>query len=345
MFLNLYPRNRDTSSADDRIGSQQQQDEGFQSSSPQNENRSGDTVTDMTIEILEKITAGTSLQSLNVRLWDGLYWPNSTPKPATLVLNRPSSLREMLATCTEVALGEAYARGAFDVEGDMVAAFELADLLTTQTRGWTQNLSISAMLHRLPDFQNRNGPGEARKAHLNGKKNSPDRDRNAIRFHYDVSNAFYALWLDPNMVYSCAYFENEEMGLEMAQLRKLDLICRKLDLRPGDRLLDIGCGWGGLLIHAATRYGVKADGITLSHQQLEWAQRLIKENGLHDRVTVRLADYRELKEHEFYDKAVSVGMVEHVGRQNFGIYFRKVFELLKPGGLFLNHGIGSGPFP
>ena len=180
---------------------------------------------------------------------------------------------------------------------------------------------------------------------LNGTKNSPDRDRKAIRFHYDVSNDFYALWLDPRMVYSCAYFENPGASLEQAQLGKLDLICRKLGLRPGDRLLDIGSGWGGLLIHAATNYGVNADGITLSENQLEWTRRLIKQNGLEDRVTVRLADYRELKREEVYDKAVSVGMVEHVGRKNLGVYFQQVAGLLKRGGLFLNHGIGRGPVP
>jgi len=160
-----------------------------------------------------------------------------------------------------------------------------------------------------------------------------------------VSNDFYALWLDPRMVYSCAYFENPDVSLEEAQLRKLDLICRKLDLRPGERLLDIGCGWGGLIIHAATHYRVYADGVTLSEKQLDWTRRLIEENGLQDRVTVRLADYRELKREEAYDKAVSVGMVEHVGRKNLGVYFQQVAGLLKRGGLFLNHGIGRGAVP
>ena len=177
----------------------------------------------------------------------------------------------MLATCTEVAVGEAYVRGAFDIEGDMVAAFELADLLGTQTRGWTKNLSIAAMLRRLPDFKYRSGHGETRKARLKGKKNSPHRDRNAIRFHYDVSNAFYAFWLDPRMVYSCAYFENEGTDLERAQLRKLDLICRKLDLQPGERSARPRLRLGrpspacGNLLRC-----VRRDGITLSQKQLEW---------------------------------------------------------------------------
>jgi len=340
MILELYSRKKKSASH-----SRRRQDEPDSSwiNSHEVARSLDDPAASLTLEILEKITGGTPLKNLNIRLWNGVYWPNATPKPATLVLNRPSSLREMLAISSEVAVGEAYIHEAFDIEGDMVAAFELADLLADQTRGWTQTLSIAALLFRLPDFKDENGP--TRKAHLNGTKNSPDRDRKAIRFHYDVSNKFYSLWLDPRMVYSCAYFKDTKTDLETAQERKLDLICRKLELRVGERLLDIGCGWGGLLVHAATHYGVKADGITLSQNQLEWTQRLIEEKHLQDQVTVRLLDYRELKDREIYDKAVSVGMVEHVGRKNLDLYFRQVWALLKPGGLFLNHGIGSGPVP
>jgi cyclopropane-fatty-acyl-phospholipid synthase len=294
-------------------------------------------------KILEKITGGTPLQKIGVRFWNGERWPDETLRPATIVLNHPGALRQMLSGGSEVALGEAYLNEDFDVEGDIEAAFELGDMLAAQTRGWTQTLSIVDLLHRLPEVKTRERSAREHAARLDGAKNSPARDRNAIRFHYDVSNAFYALWLDPRMVYSCAYFEHAGTSLEEAQLRKLDLICRKLDLRPGERLLDIGSGWGGLLLHAATRYGVKADGITLSERQLEWTRRLIEENGLQDRVTVRLLDYREMKEREVYDKIVSVGMVEHVGRKNLPVYFGQAAALLKTGGLFLNHGIGLGP--
>jgi cyclopropane-fatty-acyl-phospholipid synthase len=297
------------------------------------------------VEILERLTEGASLRSVNLRFWNGEYWPDAEPKRATVVLNRPSALREMLSEGSEVALGEAYLDEAFDVEGDMEAAFELADIIAAQTRGWSQTLSLANLLYHLPEGPSANRRAKDREARLNGAKNSPGRDRKAIRFHYDISNAFYALWLDPRMVYSCAYFENEETGLEEAQVRKLDLICRKLGLKPGERLLDVGCGWGGLLIHAATHYGVKAEGITLSQKQLEWANEAIARHGLQDQVTVRLLDYREMKGHALYDKAVSVGMVEHVGRKNLGVYFQQIGSLLKPGGLFLNHGIGSGPVP
>src|SRR5450631_280054 len=184
--------------------------------------RSDDFAVKLTLEILNKITAGVSMKALNVRLWNGVYWPDPAPKPATLVLNRPSSLREMLSSASELAVGEAYIRDAFDVEGDMVAAFEFADILDAQTGGWARSLSIYGLLRRLPAFKEKYARDEMRAARLNGAKNSPDRDRNAIRFHYDVSNDFYALWLDPRMVYSCAYFDYYDSSLEEAQLRKLD---------------------------------------------------------------------------------------------------------------------------
>jgi cyclopropane-fatty-acyl-phospholipid synthase len=303
---------------------------------------SGEAVA-LTKEILKRIISGPSLELLNARLWNGETWPDATPKPATLILNRPSALREMLADCSEVALGEAYLNEAFDVEGDLESACQFGDELARETRGWTQSLSLAGLLYQLPELPGAARKAKEREAHLRGAKNSPERDQKAIRFHYDVSNDFYALWLDPRMVYSCAYFENAETDLEQAQVRKLDLICRKLELKPGERLLDVGSGWGGLLVHAAKHYGVHADGITLSQRQLEWTQALIEREGLRDRVTVRLVDYRELKEREFYDKAVSVGMVEHVGGQNLRLYFKQVLAVLKTGGLFLNHGIGLGP--
>jgi cyclopropane-fatty-acyl-phospholipid synthase len=296
----------------------------------------------LTLEILDKLAAGTRFQDFNIRLWNGEYWPDSSPKPATLVLTRPSALRELLMGCSEVAAGEAYLHGAVDIEGDIVKIFELADFLCESTAGWTRSLAIANLLFRLPvpdKYQT------VRRAVLNGAKNSPNRDKKAVRFHYDVSNDFYSLWLDPRMVYSCAYFRSPETDLATAQVEKFDLICRKLELRPNERLLDIGSGWGGLLVHAATHYGVKAEGVTLSQNQFNWTQESIRKQGLENRISVRLLDYREMKEQGIYDKAVSVGMVEHVGHQNLGRYFSQVSELLKPGGLFLNHGIGLGAVP
>lgn len=166
-------------------------------------------------------------------------------------------------------------------------------------------------------------------------------DSQQIEFHYDVSNDFYALWLDPRRVYSCAYFREQDLTLAQAQEAKLDHICRKLRLQPGERFLDIGAGWGALLLWAAENYGVNATGITLSKNQHAYVTRLIEEKGLQNRVRMLLCDYRELKEAP-YDKVASVGMFEHVGKAHMLDYFCVLKRLLKPGGLFMNHGITAG---
>ena len=164
-------------------------------------------------------------------------------------------------------------------------------------------------------------------------------NRANIQHHYDVSNAFYRLWLDARMVYSCAYFRSESDTLDDAQEQKLDHICRKLRLAPGERMLDIGCGWGGLIFWAAQHYGVEATGITLSQNQHDFVAAEIAARGLQHRVRVELRDYLDLPETVQYDKIASVGMFEHVGVRNFGRYFGKIYRILKPGGLVLNHGI------
>ncbi|CAA9404654.1 MAG: Cyclopropane-fatty-acyl-phospholipid synthase, partial [uncultured Ramlibacter sp.] len=171
---------------------------------------------------------------------------------------------------------------------------------------------------------------------------TPQKDAEQVQFHYDVSDDFYALWLDPRRVYSCAYYRDSGMSLAQAQEAKLDHICRKLMLRPGERFLDIGAGWGGLLMWAAQHYGVDATGITLSKNQHAHVNRLIAENGLKGRVRMELRDYRELDEEQGFDKIASVGMFEHVGQANMPLYFGKIQRLLKPGGLVMNHGITAG---
>ncbi|SMO74112.1 class I SAM-dependent methyltransferase [Paracoccus laeviglucosivorans] len=170
-------------------------------------------------------------------------------------------------------------------------------------------------------------------------RHNRERDAAQIRFHYDVSDEFYQIWLDPQRVYSCAYFRKADMDLAQAQTAKLDHICRKLDLRRGERFLDIGAGWGGLLFHAAENYGVDATGITLSQNQFDHVSQLITQKGLGDRVRIHLCDYRDLKPERPFDKLASVGMFEHVGRANMQLYFRNVHDLLRPGGMAMNHGI------
>ena len=171
---------------------------------------------------------------------------------------------------------------------------------------------------------------------------TPGKDAEQIRFHYDVSDDFYALWLDPRRVYSCAYYKDGVQSLAEAQEAKLDHICRKLMLRPGERFLDVGAGWGGLLLWAAEHYGVNATGITLSQNQHAYVQRLIEAKGLQGRVQMHLRDYRDLDEAQPFDKIASVGMFEHVGQANMPAYFAKIHRLLKPGGLVMNHGITAG---
>jgi cyclopropane-fatty-acyl-phospholipid synthase len=177
-------------------------------------------------------------------------------------------------------------------------------------------------------------------AHGNARHTKRD-DREAIQHHYDVSNEFYALWLDPRMVYSCAYFRGERDTLEQAQLQKLDHICTKLMLKPGEKFLDIGCGWGALAMRAAEKYGVDATGITLSENQFRLASERIRAAGLQDRCRVLLQDYRDAPGEGVYDKIASVGMFEHVGLKNLPVYFGAVRRLLREKGLFLNHGITS----
>jgi cyclopropane-fatty-acyl-phospholipid synthase len=245
--------------------------------------------------------------------------------PVKLLLSAWSSLARLKAGQVG-ALGEEYVEGKLHLEGRMrdimsVVAGLLPDSpVHSHTGWWAQWL------------------GRVRSLALH----TPEKDASQVQFHYDVSDDFYALWLDPQRVYSCAYYRDEGMSLAAAQEAKLDHICRKLMLKPGQRFLDIGSGWGALLLWAAEHYGVDATGITLSKNQHAQTQRLIDRKGLQGRVRVQLLDYRHLDEDQPFDKISSVGMFEHVGQANMGRYFGKVLRLLKPGGLSLNHGITAG---
>jgi cyclopropane-fatty-acyl-phospholipid synthase len=273
-----------------------------------------------------------------IEFWNGSRWD---PEPGqfcrfTWHIHHPSVLRALLRSDRQVALGGAFIYGDFDISGDILAIFPVAEYLEQKHFGPAKKLLLARLLLGLPS-QLRD---EDLRVELRGRAHSKSRDQKAVSFHYDVSNDFYKLWLDPAMIYSCAYFKTSDDSLETAQAQKLNYICRKLRLRPGERLLDIGCGWGGLIIYAARHYGVQAIGITLSEQQLTFAQKRIKDTGLSSRCEARLLDYRDAARLGEFDKLVSVGMVEHVGESALPEYFRCAFQLLKPGGVFLNHGIG-----
>ena len=292
-----------------------------------------------TLNFLQELLADYHPRDFAIELWDGAQWApeNNQFRRFTWKINDPGALRSAIASASELSLGEAYIYGEFDIDGDIQAIFPLAEYLLNKHWSVREKLHLSGMLRGLPSRLSQ--PGNSAVA-LRGTLHSKHRDRQAVTYHYDVSNDFYSLWLDKNMIYSCAYFQTPEDDLNLAQEQKLDYICRKLRLEAGERLLDIGCGWGGLIVHAARHYGVRALGITLSERQLDFARRRIEQEGLLERCEVRLLDYRELEDPGAYDKLVSVGMVEHVGEFKLPEYFERAFRLLRPGGVFLNHGIG-----
>ncbi|WP_051849229.1 class I SAM-dependent methyltransferase [Thiomonas sp. FB-Cd] len=223
-------------------------------------------------------------------------------------------------------VAEDYVEGRLDIEG------RLRDLMAV----------APALLGRDPTHERAGPVQRMQRALWERMSHTQARDAAQIQHHYDVSDDFYALWLDPLRVYSCAYFLDPGMSLAQAQEAKLEHICRKLLLKPGERFIDIGAGWGGLLLWAAEHYGVDATGITLSKNQHAYVNGLIQKKGLQGRVRMLLQDYRDVDESEGFDKVASVGMCEHVGRLNLPVYFAKIRRLLKPGGLVLNHGITAG---
>ncbi len=265
-------------------------------------------------------------RSFAIQYWNALVEPGSAQQ-FTLVLRSPGALRRMCTPPSELALGEAFLRGDFEVEGDLESAVAAGDTIAERLASLAAIIRVMRTAALLPRDDAPTVDGRLPDRH--GIRHSPARDTAAVRAHYDVGNDFYALWLDASMTYSCAYFASDDEALETAQEHKLDLICRKLRLHPGDRFLDIGCGWGSLVRRASSCYGADAYGITLSEQQAEWS---------HD-PHIRVADYREPQPAAPFDKIATVGMIEHVGEANLGVFFRRIHELLAPRGLALIHGI------
>ncbi|MGH3029767.1 MAG: class I SAM-dependent methyltransferase [Gaiellaceae bacterium] len=259
--------------------------------------------------------------------------------PARLVFRSPDVLRRLLTAPGELGFARAYVAGELDVEGDVYAALALQERLAAARLSPRQWVAVLRLVRR---EGLRPLPPPAEEADLRGRRHSRERDAAAVAHHYDVSNRFYRLVLGPSLTYSCAVFAEPFLTLEEAQAAKHELVCAKLGVEEGMRLLDVGCGWGSLLIHAAEHHGVEGLGVTLSRAQAELARERIAEAGLADRVEVRLADYRDLRGERF-DAISSIGMFEHVGRSQLAAYFRRLYELVRPGGRLLNHGISRPP--
>ncbi|WP_440101937.1 class I SAM-dependent methyltransferase [Streptosporangium sp. H16] len=253
----------------------------------------------------------------------------------------PAAVAYLAQAPGELGLARAYVSGHLDVDGDMYTllsrmwSLTVNDIPVGQKLAAIRALGVRPLLTRMPP-----PPQEVRRSMLArmGSRHAKQRDAEAIHHHYDVSNKFYSWVLGPSMAYTCAVFPEQDSTLEEAQLAKFELVARKLDLKPGMRLLDVGCGWGGMVIHAAREYGVKALGVTLSRQQAEWAQKAIAEAGLGELAEVRHMDYRDVPETGF-DAVSSIGLTEHIGKEQLPFYFRFLYDKLVPGGRLLNHCI------
>ena len=272
-------------------------------------------------ELFTRISAEEPRVSFRLRFWDGTEAAFGRGAPVFVLTLKTRRAARRFLTAGVLGFGEEYTAGNIGVEGNL---HELARLGTTPAvAGYTLSLTtrLGILWHYITTLDTKS------------------RARRNIRHHYDLGNDFYRLWLDGSMTYSCAYFKHENDDLDTAQRQKYDHICRKLQLKAGETLVDIGCGWGGMLIHAAKHYGVKGLGCTLSQQQYDYARRRIREEGLEERITIELRDYRDLTGQ--YDKFVSIGMFEHVGRKFIPQFMKKVKQLLKPQGIGLLHTIGK----
>lgn len=274
-------------------------------------------------------------RQFEIALWEGTRVESSERPRFTLHVKAPGALRAAFMPPLDLSIGRAFAAGLLEIEGDLEQAVDTLYRAGASlgARGFIQ---LIALIRRLPKI----AMPALREAKLRGRLHSRGRDRAAVGFHYDQPIEFYGSFLDREMIYSCAYWDEGVDSLDAAQSAKLDYTLRKLRLHSGERLLDIGCGWGGLVVRAVQRFGARALGITLSRRQHEEAQRRIDAAGIADRARVELRDYRDLGGERF-DKVVSVGMFEHVGREQFWQYFRAAYDALVPGGLFLNHAIAD----
>jgi cyclopropane-fatty-acyl-phospholipid synthase len=297
------------------------------------------------VDILAQILSDYKETPFSIRLPTGAVLYSSDPEQSrfTLAINDPKSLYRMVFSPSMLSLGSAYVRKEFDFEGDIEEAFKLGNFLLSKRWPIRQKarfaLKLAALLFSLRSPR----PKEITSSFKPGipKIYGMERTQKAISYHYDLPTTFFQEWLDDNLVYSCAYFESESDGLDRAQVRKLDYICKKLRLKAGDQVLDVGCGWGALARHASKEYGAQVHGITLSKNQADYGRRRVAESGLEALCRIEHSDYRELEGEKLYDRIVSVGMAEHIPLFKLPEYFRRVFRLSKVGGVFVHHAIAS----
>jgi cyclopropane-fatty-acyl-phospholipid synthase len=291
-----------------------------------------------TAPLRRELAAALPRRPFAIRFWDGTEVPATDPDAPTFSFVSPEALAHVLRAPGELGLGRAYVLGLIETD-DIEKSLRVVDTFEPPRIALVQMARLGLAVIRACGLVKPPRP-PASELRLTGERHTLGRDRRAIAYHYDAGNAFFALFLDPTMTYSCAYFKGGAQTLQEAQQAKLDLVCTKLALREGERVLDVGCGWGSFAIHAATRYGVSVLGVTLSEEQVKLGRQKVKEAGVSDRVTLRLADYRELSGERF-DAVSSIGMVEHVGEERIDLYMRTLHELLRPGGRLLNHGIAK----
>ena len=298
---------------------------------------------------LDEVARAIPSRPFAVELWDGSTLPSTNGGGPTFRVRSSDAFAHALRAPGQLGLGRAYVSGALEVD-DLDEVLELLDSWQPPPLDRRTQARLALAAARASGIR-RPPPVPRAELQPRGRRHSPERDARAVRHHYDVSNEFFKLFLGESLTYSCALFSHGAKTLEEAQEAKLELVCTKLALQPGQRVLDVGCGWGSFAIHAAANHGVSVVGITLSAPQAELARRRAEERGVGDRVDIRVADYRELADEPF-DAVASIGMVEHVGAAQIDVYARQVARLVKPGGRVLNHGIArlrvgdpeAGPF-
>jgi cyclopropane-fatty-acyl-phospholipid synthase len=294
-----------------------------------------------TSSLRRELVAALPQRPFALRFWDGTEVPATDPDAPTFSFRSPEALAHVIRAPGELGLGRAYVLGLIETD-DIEKSLRVVDTFEPPRISPGQMARLGLALVRACGLVKPPRP-PASELRLTGERHTLGRDRRAIAYHYDAGNAFFALFLDPSMTYSCAYFKGGAQTLEEAQEAKLGLVCTKLALKEGERVLDVGCGWGSFAMHAATHYGVSVLGVTLSEEQVRLGRQKVEEAGLSDRVTLRLADYRELdpSPSQQFDAISSIGMVEHVGEERIDLYMHTLHELLRPGGRLLNHGIAK----